>query len=158
MKTELDDFDLIRCKYQADLFEYVTEEKIANSASFIKAFAYSDLAKIMDKRSFLREACDVPEAYERLTKEKKIRQTNKFYPVAVMSWIGYLMKYWQIEYNTSTENIYKIIKPQELKTLYEAYHSLDVSEAIERILEAKHVDYNRNNVELMRKIYKLDYM
>lgn len=157
MIIELDDFDLIRCKYQADLFEYVTEDKKVNSASFIKAFAYSDLAKIMDKRRFLNETLDLPAAYNRLSEEKKIRQTNKCYSPAVMSWIGYLMRYWQIEYNTSTENIYKIIKPQELNVLYEAYHGLDVSEAIERILEAKHVDYNRNNVELMRRIYKLDY-
>lgn len=157
MRIELDDFDLIRCKYQADLFEYVTEEKKVNSAAFIKAFAYSDLSKIMDKRRFLNESLDLPAAYNRLIMEKNIRQTNKCYPVVVMGWIGYLMKYWQIEYKTSTENIYKIIKPQELKMLYEAYHSLDVSEAIKRILEAKHVDYNRNNVELMKRIYKLDY-
>lgn len=37
---------------------------------------------------------------------------------------------------TSTQ-VYKIIKPKELRDLFLPYHTLDPSQAIERILEAK---------------------
>lgn len=152
---EIDEFDLIRCKYQADFFEYATDKMKANSASFIKAFANSTLAKLMDKEEFIFESLDIERAYEELIKEKSIRSTDKQYSAEVMSWIGYLLRYWSIYHNTSTQNIYKIIKPEELNRIYEAYHSLDVTEAIDRILDAKKINYNLNNVEILKKIYML---
>lgn len=36
-----------------------------------------------------------------------------------------------------TKQVYKIVKPKELRGLFLPYHTMDPSQAIERILEAK---------------------
>ena len=42
-----------------------------------------------------------------------------------------------ITYEFTSARVYKIIKPKELRELFLPYHTLDPSQAIERILEAK---------------------
>ncbi len=46
--------------------------------------------------------------------------------------------------------VYKIVKPKELRELFLAYHTLDPSQAIERILEAKGLALDEN-AELQRQ-------
>lgn len=48
----------------------------------------------------------------------------------------------------------KLIKPKELRELFLAYHTLDPSQAIERILEAKNILYDDEG-ELQRTIYNI---
>ena len=54
-----------------------------------------------------------------------------------MYWIGYLYRYFSITYELTSAQVYKIIKPKELRGLFLPYHTMDPSQAIERILEAK---------------------
>ena len=54
-----------------------------------------------------------------------------------MYWIGYIYRYFAITYEFTSARVYKIIKPKELRELFLPYHTLDPSQAIERILEAK---------------------
>lgn len=61
-----------------------------------------------------------------------------------MYWMGYIYRYFAYTYNISALNTYKIIKPKELRSLFLAYHTLDPSKAIERIMEAKGILLNEN--------------
>ncbi len=72
-----------------------------------------------------------------------------------MYWIGYLYRYFAYSYMLSSLQVYKIVKPKELKGLFLPYHSLDPAQAIERILEAKNISFNED-AELQRQyeIYK----
>ena len=54
-----------------------------------------------------------------------------------MYWIGYIYRYFSFTYDLSSSQVYKIIKPKELRGLFLPYHTMDPSQAIERILEAK---------------------
>ena len=54
-----------------------------------------------------------------------------------MYWIGYIYRYFAITYEFTSARVYKIVKPKELRELFLPYHTLDPSQAIERILEAK---------------------
>lgn len=141
------------CKYQADLFELSTNKKDCSSVVFIKQFSNSKLAKAMDNRSYLFLADDITKAYDSLKKEKKLTLGKEIYPKKVMSWIGYIMRYMAIKYEYTTKNVYSIIKPKELYGMYEAYHSLDNDLVCERILEAKNINLNLNNIEIFKKIY-----
>lgn len=49
--------------------------------------------------------------------------------------------------------VYKIVKPKELRSLFLPYHTLDPSQAVERILEAKEMPMDEN-MELERQ-YKI---
>ena len=54
-----------------------------------------------------------------------------------MYWIGYIYRYFVITYELTSMQVYKIVKPKELKGLFLPYHTMDPFQAIERILEAK---------------------
>lgn len=72
-----------------------------------------------------------------------------------MFWIGYLYRYFCYTRELSSTQVYKIVKPKELRGLFLAYHTMDPSQAIERILEAKGLLYDEE-AELKRQyeIYK----
>ena len=70
-----------------------------------------------------------------------------------MYWIGYIYRYFSYTYEKSSSQVYKIIKPKELRKLFFAYHTMDPSQAIERILEAK--GYPINEEEELKRQYEI---
>ncbi len=54
-------------------------------------------------------------------------------------WIGYIYRYFASTYEMSSTQVYKIVKPKELRGLFLPYHTMDPAQAIERILEAKNM-------------------
>lgn len=138
---KIDDIGLLLAKYQSDLFELSAKRLPCSSAYFYKKFAFSKLAKRMDKKSFISESLDVEGAIEELKREGNYEKGNIKIAPKVLAWIGYLLRYWAYTYEISTKQIYKYIKLDELCRLYEAYHSLDIEEAISRINEAHNIKY-----------------
>ena len=138
---KIDDTGLLLAKYQADLFEYTVNHLTCSSAYFFKKFAFSALAQRMDNKAFLFESLDIPAAIEELQKESNYSVGNIKVAPQVLAWIGYLLRYWSYTYEVSTKQIYKLISFNELCELYEAYHSLDVEAAIQRINEAHNIKY-----------------
>lgn len=133
--------DYILCKYQGELFEYSINYLNCSSSYFFKKFMNSDVAKRMDKNSFINESIDYPALLDDLKKETDLSRGNKKSSREIMRWVGFLSRYWSIKYRISSKRIYSIIHLDEFERLYEAYHSLDVEEAIDRINEAKNVKY-----------------
>ena len=58
---------------------------------------------------------------------------TKRYDSEALYWMGYLYRYWNVEFGLSSKRIYKIVQARELNQLYYPYHSLDPVQAIERI-------------------------
>lgn len=72
-----------------------------------------------------------------------------------MYWRGYLYRYWGYTYGKTSKQVYRIIKPTELRTLFFPYHSIDCSATIERILEAKEQDeegFIEKGVAILRRL------
>lgn len=67
--------------------------------------------------------------------ESRFSVTVQWFSVEEMHWIGYIYRYWAYVSEKSSKQIYKIIKPEQLKKLYFPYHSLDPLQAIDRIME-----------------------
>lgn len=149
---KLDENELLKCKFVADLFEYSTKEKDASSKLFIKAYMYSSIKKIISSKSFFLDSLDVPMAYEMIKKEKKLTRGNEIYPSYVMSWIGYIYEYFICATGINGTYIYSKIKPEELYSLYEAYHSLDNDMVIQRLAEAKKISTSLNDVNIYKNI------
>ncbi|MBQ1552456.1 MAG: hypothetical protein IIZ66_02820, partial [Clostridia bacterium] len=64
-------------------------------------------------------------------------------------------RYWCYTYEKTSRQVYRIIKPTELRELFYPYHTLDVAAAVERILEAKNgreEDLTKRGVEILRRI------
>ena len=55
-----------------------------------------------------------------------------------MYWIGYIYRYFAIICELTSVQVYKIIKPKELRGLFLPYHTMDPSQAVERILERQY--------------------
>lgn len=152
---EIDNNGLFQCKFVSDLFEYSTKMKDCSSKNFIKAYVYSSIQKRLFSKSFILESLDITTAYEIIKKEKKLSRGNNIYPSYVMSWIGYIMKYFSYVTNLPETILYKKMKPEEFYQAYEAYHSLDNDLVIKRICEAKNINLDLNNVNILKKINKL---
>ncbi|MEI3191800.1 MAG: hypothetical protein V8S36_06115, partial [Lachnospiraceae bacterium] len=70
-------------------------------------------------------------------------------------WIGYIYRYFSYTYELSSVRVYKTIKPRELRELFVPYHSMDPSQAIERILEAKNLIFDeKKELERQYNIFK----
>ena len=118
----------------------------------------SQVAQRMDLGGFLFEACDVNQIFQEIETEfGKSSYGKEKYSEAELYWIGYMYRYWSYTYQKTSKQVYKIIKPKELRGLYYPYHSLDPAQAIERILEAKgdnEKDLTARGVKIMRKLMK----
>ena len=53
----------------------------------------------------------------------------------------------------SSVQVYKIVKPKELRGLFLPYHTMDPAQAIERILEAKNI--LRDDEEELKRQYEI---
>ncbi len=135
-------------KVQASLFEYSCKKKECASSFFVKQFLYSSVAARMSDINFVYSTEDVPEIYFELKEEKKLNIGKEIYPEAVMYWMGYLLAVMSLTKNMHPSQIYRIVTPKELYLCYEAYHSLDIEGAIERIIESKSCE--RNDLELFK--------
>ena len=118
----------------------------------------SQVAQRMDTGGFIFEACDTNMVIDEINAEFGISSYGKEkYYEQELYWIGYIYRYWCYTYQQTSKQVYKIAKPKELRDLYYPYHSLDPSQAIERILEAKGIseeDLTARGVEIMRRIVK----
>ena len=157
---KFDDVALRLCKIQAEIFEKSLTKLNCSSLIFIRRFMYSQLACRMDSDGFIFEACDVNDAIDEINGEFGDSNYGIVkYSESELYWIGYIYRYWAYTYQMSSKQVYRIVKPKELQKLYFPYHSLDPAQAIERILEAKGMkdqdeDMISKGVQVMRRILK----
>ncbi len=152
----MDEAGLKCCKAQADLFVASLKLTECSSAVFLRRFMSSSVAKRMDDGSFLFESSTEESMISELDEEfGKTSYGTVKYTENELYWMGYLYRYWCYTYEKTSKQVYRIIKPPELRALFFPYHSLDNSAAIERILEAKNCreeDFIKRGVILLRKL------
>lgn len=152
---KIDEMGLKLCKIQADIFAASVSETECSSLIFMRRFMNSQVAQRMDIGGFLFEACDIHTVFHELNMEFGVSSYGKDkYSNQELYWIGYIYRYWCYTYQKTSKQVYKIVKPKELRDLYYPYHSFDPSQAIERILEAKgfsEEDLIKKGVQILRK-------
>lgn len=133
---KMDSLGLKMCSYQAALFEKSLEDTDCSSKIFIRRFMNSNLAKRMDNVGFMFDAMDIFDAINEVETQYGVSTYGiEKFNVEEMHWIGYIYRYWAYVSEKSSKQIYKIIKPDQLRKLYFPYHSLDPLQAIERMME-----------------------
>lgn len=155
---KIDEIGLKLCKIQADVFSESLSRENCSSLIFVRRFMNSQVAQRMDTGTFLFEACDINQVFDEINEEFGYTSYGKEkYSEPEMYWIGYIYRYWAYTSAKTSKQIYRIIKPKELRDLYYPYHSLDPAQAIERILEAKGIseaDLTAKGVKILREIIK----
>lgn len=157
MKT-IDRDGLLLCELQAKTFELSVDTVAASSAIFVRRFMNSKTAKWLDSGTILASNMQ-PADLLALVEEQygPSGYGSEKYTYNEMYWMGYVYRYYAYSYQCSSVSVYKTIKPKELRGLFLPYHTLDPSQAIERILEAKGISENReldimHQYEVFRRI------
>lgn len=126
------------CAHQARLFELSHDNSSCGSAVFIRRFMYSDMARRMDECASVLEVAGDEELVRLVDMEYGGGgYGSQRYSVDELHWMGYLYRYWCSATKQSSKSVYRTIGATELRGLYAPYHTMDVSQAIERIVEAK---------------------
>ena len=151
-----DETGLKLCRMQAELFVLSASKLACSSPIFLRRFMLSKAAARMDQDGFLYESCTTDGILQEIDEEFGATNYGKEkYTTEELYWIGYLYRYWCYTHEKSSKQVYKLMKPKELRGLYYPYHSLDPAQAIERILESKNLgeeDLTQKGVEILRRI------
>ena len=154
---KIDKDGLLLCELQAKTFEMSIDVTEVSSEIFIRRFMNSQISKSIDSCEILQTNMQAKDILERIEEQYgKSNYGSKRYTKNELYWIGYIYRYFSQTYEKSSVQIYKIVKPKELRALFLPYHTLDPSQAIERILEAKNLFIVDDKAEIVRqyKIYK----
>lgn len=152
---KIDSIGLLLCDLQGEAFERSIELTETSSEIFMRRFMYSKTVKMLDNETIISSNMQAKDIVEMVTEEYKASKYGSVkYSREEMYWIGYLYRYFSYTYNKSSKQVYKIVKPKELRKLYPAYHTLGVDQAIERILEAKGINPQENELERQYAIFK----
>ena len=154
---KIDKDGLLLCELQAKTFEMSIDATEVSSEIFIRRFMNSQISKSIDSCEILQTNMQANDILERIEEQYgKSNYGSKRYTKNELYWIGYIYRYFSYTYEKSSVQIYKIVKPKELRALFLPYHTLDPSQAIERILEAKNLFIVDDKAEIVRqyKIYK----
>ncbi len=142
---------LLLCELQAKTFEMSVDRTEMSSPIFSRRFMNSQAAKLMDEGSILSTNLQPADLLDMLEEQYGAsRYGSQKYTHNEMFWIGYVYRYYAYTYEQSSASVYRIIKPKELRGVYLPYHTLDPSQAIERILEARGIK-NDSEGELIRQ-------
>ncbi|MBP3806834.1 MAG: antitoxin [Eubacterium sp.] len=153
---KIDKDGLILCDIQAKAFEISITAMNTSSEIFVRRFMNSKIAKEMDNLSVLQNNLQAKDILDRIDEEYgKSDYGSVKYTKNEMYWIGYLYRYFAYTYNMSSIQVYKIVKPKELRGLFLPYHTMDTAQAIDRIIEAKGIAIDSADEEKRQyEIYK----
>ncbi|MDD6570856.1 MAG: hypothetical protein PUF12_00575 [Thermoflexaceae bacterium] len=151
---KIDKDGLLLCELQAKAFEMSAESTEVSSEIFIRRFMNSQISKSLDNGVILQTNIQAKDLLERVEEQYGESQYgSKKYTQNELYWIGYIYRYFSYTYDMSSVQVYKIVKPKELRGLFLAYHTLDPSQAIERILEAKNL--LRDDEQELKRQYEI---
>lgn len=135
---KIDKNGLLLCELQATAFENSVDKLDSSSEIFIRRFMKSQIAKRMDNESVLESNIQANDILELIEEEYGVSNYGTVkYTYDEIYWIGYIYRYFVITYELTSAQVYKIVKPKELRGVFLPYHTMDPAQAIERLLEAK---------------------
>ena len=135
---KIDKDGLILCELQAKTFEITFSKGSSSSEIFIRRFMNSKIVTQFDNLGILQSNLQEKDVLQCVDEEYGLSEYGSVkYSKNELYWIGYIYRYYSYTYDIPSKQVYKIIKPKELRGVFLPYHSLDPSQAIERILEAK---------------------
>ncbi len=152
---KIDKDGLLLCDLQAKAFELSVTMQETGSAIFIRRFMNSTIAGEMDRGIVLQTSIQPGEMLELVEAEYgKSDYGSVKYTENEMFWIGYIYRYFAYTYERSSIQVYKAVKPKELRDLFLPYHTMDPAQAIDRILEAKGLSYDKQTEEMQYAVYR----
>jgi len=154
---EFDNDCLIMAKVQGEIFEKSIDMCKSSSAVFIKRYMNSLCARSMDQETFLIGTLSDIQAIELINEDYPSSYGKQKYSTEEMYWIGYIYRVWAYVYDQRSKDIIKVCSPNKMRELYYIYHSLDPIVTINRILEARGIDYSISLLEKTKRLVINEY-
>ena len=125
------------CELQADIFELSADRFPCSSLFFISRYMRSDVAKQFDNIDDDYNYISIEEAFDSLEKAYPSlkKESDKKIPYPVLRWIGYIYRCYCIRKRKKSLWLYKELKTEKLLVLYEAFHTFDPDDCVDRIEE-----------------------
>ncbi len=143
----------------ASLFEKSIDDANFSSPMFIRRFMVSDFSKCFEDKSILVVSTTIDNIIEDLNVKYMASTKNPMYTKNEMYWIGYIYSALSLLYDLSLKRVYKLFPPKEIVKYYNIYHTFDIEEAAERMMENigyTKEDYTQKGKAILKKLYLLD--
>ena len=124
------------CDIQGRLFELSAEKKIP-SASFIRLFMNSDIAKQLDSQYNRMQWMGEEYLLEELLSNQKANHsdTGEVFPKDILYWIGYIYRYWHFYTGEDSSSIIRQAPVDTIRRNYMIFHTMDPVIAVEDLKE-----------------------
>ena len=110
----------------------------------------SNVAREFDSGAILDDTKSIPAIFWEIEEEYgKSDYGSVKYHRDVMYWCGYLYRYFSYFYELSSKQAYKYLPLKYISSSFEAYHTMDIKAAIDRLLESRGIDLSK--VALIKK-------
>ena len=115
---KIDKNGLLLCDLQATAFECSVDKMESSSEIFIRRFMKSEIAKRFDNESILETNIQANDILQLVDEEYGVSDYGSVkYTHNEMYWIGYIYRYFAVTYELTSPQVYKIVKPKELRGL-----------------------------------------
>ena len=145
----------------ASLFEESVDKANFGSPMFIRRFMMSEYTSCFEDMSILTLSISNNDIIEELNNKHKPTSKNEMYTKNQMYWIGYIYSGISLLYELSLKTVYQIFPAKEIVKYYNIYHTFDIEEAAERMMENigyEKVDYTTKGVEILKRLNFLDML
>lgn len=132
----MNELQLKMCDIQGRLFE-LSADKEYGSASFVKIFMNSEVAKALDSTYNRMQWAGEEYLLEEIATAagEKMEKTGEVYSKDILYWIGYLYRFWHYYTNEDSAKIYKQAPVGTMKRNYMMFHTMAPELAVENLKE-----------------------
>ena len=130
----MNELQLKMCDIQGRLFE-LSGTKGYDSASFIKAFMTSDVAKGLDSKFNRLQWAGEEYLLAELAETADLTTDGNVYDKEVLYWAGYLYRFWHFNTGEDSKEIYKQASAETMSRNWLIFHTLAPEVAIEDLKE-----------------------
>lgn len=154
---EFDHDGLLKAQYQAYLFQRSLEECGCSSPIFLRRFFLSRHAREMDNFHLYSLHLNPAEGFEEIEIEYgPSKYGSEKYSENELFWMGWFYRYICYTRECSSKEIFRLIKPSQMRMLYPVYHTQGEEWCIASMLDylglsQDYFDKNKRIVELMKK-------
>ena len=156
-KLDYNEFKL--CQILGRIFEKSIELSNLSSSMFIRRFMTYEGTKCFFDKSYLSLSNNDEDIIYELNNAYSETKNKTVYTKNQMYWIGYIYGALSYLYDLSSKTIYKLFPAKEIVKYYNIYHTFDIEEAAERMMENINYvkeDYNIRGILISKRLILLD--
>ena len=131
----MNELQLKLCDIQGRLFE-LSGKKEYDSATFIKTFMTSDVAKGLDSKFNRLQWAGEEYLLAEVEDIAPLSKSGKVFDKEILYWSGYLYRFWHYTTGEDSKEIYRQAPAKTMNMVYLMYHTMSPEIAIDRLKEA----------------------